>query len=763
MKITTLLLAAFIALSAMAQQPQTQTAPLYPANAKYVQGAGPGYWPTPGSGLTLNLAAGRVRCSNTMTNYAGGTLTMANNTTNYIYLDTASSCVPASNTSGYTSAAIAIATVVTSSGVITTITDDRVFGIATPAGGVSGTVTSIATTSPITGGTITSTGTVACATCVTSASALTSNRVMAGAGSQASQVSDLTGDVTTSGSMATTVAKVDGVAYPSGPSTHQVPVVTATNTATYKTVPDCTDTSGNHINYTQSSDSFSCGNTGATSGTVTTTGSPASGNLTKFSGTSSITNGDLSGDCTTSSTLAITCTKTSGSSFAASATTDTTAAGNISSGTLPAGRLPALTGNVTSSAGSASTTIAAGVVTEAMQVLAVNTTNDVSTTKHGYAPQAPNDATRFLDGTGAYSVPAGGGSSGNGFAWGGDGSDSVLDFDGTNTFSGIATTTGSAPNFVYTLIRDAWATTLTVESGKTLKTAQFGIFATTSVTVNGTLRNNGLVGATTGSNAGGAGGANGETGTNGSYTQPTGQTTGIAGGAGFVAVTGAGSSGTVNNGVAGANTVCPTAFAPSTWNSGAGGTSGTVVNAGGSAAANGTPGTVTARTDQPRVAARAVMMLDNAGNTFQICNTGGGSRGGGAGGGDGTNKGGNGGGGGGQGGFGGFLVVAAPTITVGGSGVISANGGNGGAGSNGANGVAGNAGGGGGGAGGLGGNGGLVALIYHTLANSGTISANAGSGGGGGTHGNLAGSGANGTDGQSGPNGNAGFVFEMQN
>jgi hypothetical protein len=37
------------------------------------------------------------------------------------------------------------------------------------------------------------------------------------------------------------------------------------------------------------------------------------------------------------------------------------------------------------------------------------TTSDVSTTKHGFAPKAPNDATRFLDGTGVYSVPAGGG------------------------------------------------------------------------------------------------------------------------------------------------------------------------------------------------------------------------------------------------------------------------------------------------------------------------------------------------------------------
>jgi hypothetical protein len=35
------------------------------------------------------------------------------------------------------------------------------------------------------------------------------------------------------------------------------------------------------------------------------------------------------------------------------------------------------------------------------------TTNNVSTSKHGFAPKAPNDATKFLDGTGAYSTPAG--------------------------------------------------------------------------------------------------------------------------------------------------------------------------------------------------------------------------------------------------------------------------------------------------------------------------------------------------------------------
>lgn len=45
---------------------------------------------------------------------------------------------------------------------------------------------------------------------------------------------------------------------------------------------------------------------GGGAGTVTTTGSPASGNLTAFSGATSITSGDLSGDITTSGTLATT-------------------------------------------------------------------------------------------------------------------------------------------------------------------------------------------------------------------------------------------------------------------------------------------------------------------------------------------------------------------------------------------------------------------------------------------------------------------------
>ena len=42
------------------------------------------------------------------------------------------------------------------------------------------------------------------------------------------------------------------------------------------------------------------------------------------------------------------------------------------------------------------------MVSESEQVLADNTTANVSTSKHGYAPKSPNDATKFLDGTGAY-------------------------------------------------------------------------------------------------------------------------------------------------------------------------------------------------------------------------------------------------------------------------------------------------------------------------------------------------------------------------
>jgi len=114
--------------TAWAQQAQAQQGqPIYAVNAKYVQGVGPGYWPTAGAGLTLNIAAGTAICGNlpVKVDYAGGTLTMTNAATNYVYLDPVASCVPAKNTTGFTAGVIPVAQVAAAGGVITGVTDVR--------------------------------------------------------------------------------------------------------------------------------------------------------------------------------------------------------------------------------------------------------------------------------------------------------------------------------------------------------------------------------------------------------------------------------------------------------------------------------------------------------------------------------------------------------------------------------------------------------------------------------------------------------------
>lgn len=63
-----------------------------------------------------------------------------------------------------------------------------------------------------------------------------------------------------------TVTKVNGVAYAASPATDTVPVITAANTATYKAVPDCTDSGGNHLNYTASTHAISCGTSSGSAG-----------------------------------------------------------------------------------------------------------------------------------------------------------------------------------------------------------------------------------------------------------------------------------------------------------------------------------------------------------------------------------------------------------------------------------------------------------------------------------------------------------------
>ncbi len=116
------------------QQPQTSTAPVFSANAKYVQGIGPGYWPTAGSGLTLNIAAGTAYCGNppAAVQYASGTLTMTDAVTNYVFLDPAATCAPASNTTGFLPGQIPLAKVVTAGGVITSLSDARTWFVPQP-------------------------------------------------------------------------------------------------------------------------------------------------------------------------------------------------------------------------------------------------------------------------------------------------------------------------------------------------------------------------------------------------------------------------------------------------------------------------------------------------------------------------------------------------------------------------------------------------------------------------------------------------------
>jgi len=80
-----------------------------------------------------------------------------------------------------------------------------------------------------------------------------------------------------------------------------------------------------------------------------------------------------------------------------------------------------------------------GVCSDAYLNTSNITTNDVSITKHGFAPKSPNDATKYLDGTGAYTVPAGGSALPGG-------SNTQLQYNNAGAFGGItgATTNGTA-------------------------------------------------------------------------------------------------------------------------------------------------------------------------------------------------------------------------------------------------------------------------------------------------------------------------------
>lgn len=135
----------------------------------------------------------------------------------------------------------------------------------------------------------------------------------------------------------------------------------------------------------------------------------------------------------------------------------------------------------------------------------------------------------------------------------GDGSDGAVTFDGITAYSVLATLVGST----YTLKRDVFATTLTVNAGITVVPASNRLFCSGTMTNSGTITNNGVAatsstGATTSPNGVLGLGANGGA---GNTTAGTGGTAGGQVGTGTGGTGGAGASGAGGGqGFAGANT-----------------------------------------------------------------------------------------------------------------------------------------------------------------------------------------------------------------
>lgn len=119
------------------QQPQTHTAPISAINAKYTNGVAPGYAPTNGGGLHVNIGPGTSFCAGVVVQSSSVSISLTANTTNNIYLNTGSSCVPAAKTSAFTSSDIPIAFVTTNGGSITGINDVRNPFIFNPSSGGS--------------------------------------------------------------------------------------------------------------------------------------------------------------------------------------------------------------------------------------------------------------------------------------------------------------------------------------------------------------------------------------------------------------------------------------------------------------------------------------------------------------------------------------------------------------------------------------------------------------------------------------------------
>lgn len=117
------------------------------------------------------------------------------------------------------------------------------------------------------------------------------------------------------------------------------------------------------LSYNTTTHTLGCNTIGGT-GTVTTTGSPVSGNLASFSGATSITSGNLSGDVTTSGTLAATVVKVNGAVVPTSAkAVATNASDQLIAATLQGTDSALLTSGIVSGTGSSLCTDASGGAT----------------------------------------------------------------------------------------------------------------------------------------------------------------------------------------------------------------------------------------------------------------------------------------------------------------------------------------------------------------------------------------------------------------
>jgi hypothetical protein len=100
--LTLLLFTLGLALTSSAQTIQTQTAPVFATNSKYVQGWTPSYsYDQTSSGFQFKLLGGTNFACGSEVDFPGGQLTLQPNAVNFVYIDTTALCAPNSSTTAF--------------------------------------------------------------------------------------------------------------------------------------------------------------------------------------------------------------------------------------------------------------------------------------------------------------------------------------------------------------------------------------------------------------------------------------------------------------------------------------------------------------------------------------------------------------------------------------------------------------------------------------------------------------------------------------